>query len=34
MVGLEAGSDNFAWEYLAGTQLKSKLTRIFRCPSL
>ena len=26
LVGMAAGSDNFAWEYLAGTNLKSKLT--------
>jgi|GEM_PF-438168 len=26
LVGLAAGSDSFAWEYLAGTGLKSKLT--------
>ncbi|MBE6400896.1 MAG: RHS repeat-associated core domain-containing protein, partial [Verrucomicrobia bacterium] len=26
LVGMVAGSDSFAWEYLAGTNLKSKLT--------
>ena len=26
LVGMAAGNDNFAWEYLAGTNLKSKLT--------